>query len=112
MHRIRLSCAISRDEGETWENFKNLESLDDTTIVPPPSMDRIEVMEQWEDADYHQPVALERYHRAPGAVRVCYPIVVFHENEAIVTYDYGLGVLGHNVHGVKLRAIPIDWFSQ
>ena len=24
-HRIRLSCAISKDEGQTWENFKNLE---------------------------------------------------------------------------------------
>ena len=69
-------------------------------------------MEQWEDAGYYQPVNTDRYHRAPGVVRVCYPIVVLHENEAIVTYDYGLGVLGDNVHGVKLRAIPIEWFSQ
>ena len=31
--RHRLSSAISRDEGKTWESFKNLESLDDVPLI-------------------------------------------------------------------------------
>ena len=30
LYRHRLSCAISKDEGVTWQNHRNLESLDDT----------------------------------------------------------------------------------
>lgn len=125
-HRQRLSCAISRDEGETWENFKNLESLDDTTVVPPPPMDRIEVFEQWEEPGYYQPLNTKRYHRAPGVVRICYPSVVFSGEEAVVTYDYGLGTLNDEKemdaearavqiegrYGTKCRTIPIDWFTS
>ena len=43
LHRMRLSCAISKDEGKGWETFKNLELLDDTTVVPPPPADLVEV---------------------------------------------------------------------
>jgi hypothetical protein len=111
-HRIRLSCAVSKDEGQTWGNFRNVEALDDTTVVPPPPRDQVEVLQQWEDDGYYQPVNVKRYHRAPGVVRVCYPNVVFVDDEAIVTYDYGLGTLGEGVHGVKLRAIPVTWFNS
>jgi hypothetical protein len=112
LQRARLSSAVSKDEGQTWENFKNLESLDDTTVVPPPPREQIEVLEQWEDPGYYQPANLRRYHRAPGVLRICYPNVVFAGDEAVVTYDYGVGTLGENVHGVKLRTIPTAWFSS
>ena len=126
-HRQRLSCAISRDEGETWENFKHLESLDDTTVVPPPPADRIEVIEQWEDPGYYQPVNTKRYNRAPGVVRICYPCVVFSGGEAVVVYDYGLGTLNEareadaaearavqveGRYGIKCRTIPVGWFLE
>ncbi len=108
-HRHRLSCAVSRDDGRTWENFKNLESLDDVTEVPPTPLDRMEVMEQWEDYGYYQPANRERYHRAPGVMRICYPDVRFVGDEAVIVYDYGAGTLGEGVLGIKLRAVPISW---
>ena len=106
LHRHRLSCAISRDEGATWENFKNLESLDFRTVIDPPPLDRREVIEQWEDYGYYQPGDTEQYPRAPGGLRICYPNVLFHGDEALVVYDYGNG----NVDGIKFRAIPTEWF--
>ena len=111
LSRHRLSCAISKDEGRTWENFKNLESLDDETVIKPPPSDRIEVIEQWEDPGHYQPGNTKRYHRAPGVLRVCYPDVAFVGSEAIIVYDYGAGTLGDSTGGIKLRAVPVDWFS-
>ena len=109
LSRHRLSCAVSRDDGATWENFKNLESLDFRTVLSPPPLDRHEIIDQWEERGYDQPDS-ERYPRAPGVLRTCYPSVVFHGDEALVVYDYGGGTLGDNTHGIKLRAIPLDWF--
>ena len=110
-HRHRLSCAISRDEGQTWENFKNLESLNDQSVIPPPPGDRLEIIEQWEDNGlYFQPSNKERYPRAPGVLRICYPDVLFVGEEAIVVYDYGYGTLGNNTSSTKLRIIPVEWF--
>ena len=112
LQRHRLSCAISQDEGETWGHFKNLESLDDTTVVTPPPPDLVEVMVQWEDRGHHQPGHVERYHRAPGVLRVCYPSVAFSGDDAIVVYDYGSGILDQQGSATKLRIIPVDWFRS
>lgn len=112
LHRHRLSCAISRDEGQTWTNFKNLESLDDRAVIEPPPLDRWEIIEQWEDYGYHQPSDKEHYPHVPGALRICYPDVLFHNNEALIVYDYGEGAAGRDHNGIKLRAIPLDWFTQ
>jgi hypothetical protein len=111
-HRHRLTTAISQDDGQTWTKFKNLESLDRETVVKPPPVDRIEVLEQWEDYGYYQPINRDRYFRAPGVLRICYPDVVFIDDQAVVIYDFGSGTLGENVHGTKLRAVPIDWFYE
>ena len=111
-HRHRLSCAISKDDGETWGNFKNLESLDSVSEVVPPPADRIEVMEMWENYGYFQPFDTERYHRAPGVIRICYPDVTFIGDEAIIVYDYGNGILGEGVSSTKLRALPTSWFTK
>ena len=111
-HRHRLTCAVSRDQGQTWENFKNLESLDDATEVIAPPLDRIEVLEQWEDYGYYQPVNTERYHRAPGALRIGYPdALILDDGNVLVVYDYGMGVLGDK-SGVKQRIIPASWFVE
>ena len=112
LHRHRLSCAVSSDEGETWENFKNLESLDDTTVVTPPPDDRLEVMEQWENYGYYQPSDTGRYHRAPGVLRICYPDVAISGDEAVFVYDWGEGNLGEDLHGVKSRTVPIKWLTE
>ena len=110
--RHRLSCAISKDEGQTWGSFKNLESLDDATTIEPPPADRIEVLEMWDDYGYFQPLGHPRYTRAPGVLRICYPDVAFRGDEALVVYDYGAGTLGQNVLATKFRAIPIAWFYR
>jgi hypothetical protein len=112
LHRHRLTCAISKDEGQTWENFKNLESLDDVAVVKPPPVDRIEVIEQWEDYGYYQPVNTKRYHRAPGVLRIGYPDVLFANDEAIIVYDHGMGTLGVGVGGIRQRIIPVGWFAD
>ena len=109
LHRARLSCAISTDEGKSWEDFKNLESLDDSTAVNPPPPSWFRIVEQFEDYGYQQPGNTSRYHRAPGPLRICYPHVMFDGDEALIVYDFGHGSLG-NASGIKLRAIPIDWF--
>ena len=111
LSRHRLTAAISRDEGETWGEFKNLESLDDEAVIAPPPYDRLEVIETWDTRGLFQPGDVKRYHRAPGVLRICYPDVTFVGDEAIICYDYGAGVLGDNCHGIKLRAIPIDYFT-
>lgn len=111
-HRHRLSCAISRDDGQTWTSFKNLESLDTEQVIKPPPAERIEVLEMWDDYGYYQPINRKRYLRAPGVLRICYPNVVFTDNEAVVVYDYGNGTLGEGVQGTKLRTVPIAWFYE
>jgi hypothetical protein len=110
--RHRLSTAVSKDEGQTWTSFKNLESLDDASVVKPPPADRIEVLEMWDDSGYFQPLGHPRYKRAPGVLRICYPDVAFRGDEALIVYDYGLGVLGENVMATKFRAVPISWFYR
>ena len=113
LDRHRLSCAISREEGETWENFKNLESLDYRTVLEPPPADRLEIIQRWDEpVGQCQPGDTERYPRAPGVLRICYPDVLFADNEAVVVYDYGLGTLGKGTFGIKLRVIPVQWFTS
>ena len=112
LHRARLSCAVSDDDGATWRNFVNLESLDDETEIAPLPDDWFEVVEQQEDYWYWQPPSnAERYVRAPGPLRVCYPDARVVGDEVIVVYDYGWGTYGPSSNGTRLRAIPIDYLT-
>ena len=121
LHRHRLSTAVSKDEGQTWGHFKNLESLDERTEIPPPPRRWTQVVEQYERYGYRQPGDLSRYPRAPGVLRICYPNVLFRGDEAIIIYDYGYGTLSSeeampgavagNKLATKLRAVPVEWFT-
>ena len=125
LYRHRLSCAISRDEGKTWEHHKNLESLDDVDYVEPDPVGIVMV------GKYTQPVDRQRYHKAPGPLRFDYPSVAFKDDKVIVTYgmsvfgnksviadtygvDYDelMGHLGLAPHdtGNKIRVLSTDWF--
>jgi len=113
LHRHRLSCAISKDDGQTWANFKNLESLDDVTVVSPPPAWETRAVAPYESYGYYQPQpGLKRYHRAPGILRICYPTIAFVGNEVAVAYDIGVGTLGENVLGGRIRVIPVEWFGN
>ncbi len=111
VRRHRLSCAVSDGQGATWGNFKNLESLDDATVItPPPDQDTFS-LQPYESYGYRQPQpGLKRYHRAPGILRICYPSVAFVGDEVAIAYDIGEGTLGDGVHGCRLRVIPTRWF--
>ena len=41
--RSRLSVAISRDDGDTWENFKNSDAMDDRTRIEPPPLGEVKL---------------------------------------------------------------------
>ena len=125
LYRHRLSCAISKDEGQTWGHFKNLESLDDVTKLEPQPLEHVLL------GDLRQPVDRTRYHRAPGMLRSSYPSCAFHAGKAIITYGYSTlgdkGVIeqtyrttpaeiaakcgtGPEARANKVRVLPIEWF--
>jgi hypothetical protein len=131
LYRHRLSCAVSRDEGETWEHHKNLESLDDVSYVEPAEVRPVPT------SGHRQPIDRRRYHRAPGPLRHSYPTCTFLDDEAVITYGrsvvgdpnvisgtYGMDFedlverLGFELVESKVkprgnnrvRALPIEWF--
>ena len=107
--RHRLTAAISKDEGETWQHHRNLESLDDVVEIEPPEIKLYSEMYQKFDS-YRQPDDHERYHRAPGALRVAYPTIRFVEDRAIVTYGYGSTQDMVGYVACKIRTLPVAWF--
>ena len=122
--RMRMSCAISKDDGETWEHFKNLESLDDVTRVEPPGVgESYDVMSgimaiatrRGEIAE-RKPVDPEKYPHAPeGFWHVDYPSLTFtRDSRAVITYGaYGWAgdpAAPMSKMGTKLRILPAEWF--
>ena len=112
LSRHRVSCATSKDDGKTWGHFRNLESLDDRTRIEPPPVDPITV---YRTQPLRQPADRSKYPHAPGPIRVCYPSVAFVGDEVIVVYDtddasgYEIGSAQADLHGSKLRVVPLDW---
>ena len=107
--RHRLTSAISKDQGMTWQHFRNLESLDDRTKVAPPK-GRPNVIRRLKSGGYGQPPK-KQYPHAPGCLRVCYATVAFRQNEAAITYDFGYGVGEfQNKHSTKVKVVSLDWF--
>jgi len=103
--RGRLSVAISRDSGETWENFKTIEvseGLDDVDRVP---------------ADY--PIKLVRARDDVGQLPdgfgyFHYANVCFARDKAYIMYSRGapsLGIAEQNLHKQEqvLRIYPLEW---
>lgn len=127
LYRHRLTCAVSKDEGETWTHHRNLESLDDTAYIEADEPARVIV------GKYKQPIDRSRYHRAPGPLRHNEPTVAFLDDKVVITYglcvfgdrsiltdiygvDYDdlmreLGVAPHD-RGNKVRVLSTDWFYQ
>ena len=113
--RHRLSCAISRDQGKTWDNFKNLESLDDVTRIELSQIRPYRAEPQlFPEAalGYHQPEDRKRYHKAPGALRVASPTCTFLDDKVVITCGYGC--IDDPVGDVacKIRVIPVEWFYE
>ena len=100
LYRHRLSTAISRDDGVSWQHHRNLVSLDDVTRIDPGPM------VHWLTAAVaRQPVDRQRYHRAPGPLRNDHVYCTFHEGEALIVH--GQGVLGDRA--VIEGTYGMDW---
>ena len=126
LYRHRLTCAVSKDEGQTWQHHKNLESMDDTSHI---EADAIEV---GLDGGYRQPVDRKRYVEAPSPLRKNEPTLTFLNDKAIITYGmatwgdldvirltYGIADIDelNERFGMapfdranKVRVVSIDWF--
>jgi len=85
-YRHRLTCAISKDDGETWQHHRNLESLDDVAYIETPPIERLLI------GKFRQPTDRKRYHRAPGPLRQNEPALTFVDGKAVITY--GICVFG------------------
>jgi hypothetical protein len=127
LYRHRLSCAISRDEGKTWENHRNLESLDDVSYIEPGGPEPVLMGRP------KQPVDRSRYHRAPGPLRFSYPSATLVGDKVVITYgmsvfgdksiiadtfgvDYDqlmekLGLAPYDF-GNKVRVLTTEWFYE
>ena len=86
VYRHRLTCAISKDGGQSWEQRKNLESLDDVSYIETPPV------QLYVAGPICQPIDRVRYHKAPAPLRMDHPYCTFHEGNVI--FVYGCGVLG------------------
>ena len=114
-------------EGKTWQNHKNLESLDDVARIEPGELETMLM------GPTRQPTDRQRYPRTPGALRCNQPTCTFFDDKAIITYIFGsfgtedalqkdFGItfdqlrdkLGMAPDGSanKVRVLPIDWFYQ
>ena len=109
--RHRLSCAISKDDGKTWQNFKNLESLDDVAKIEPPPIKAYSEHERIFET-YNQPEDRKRYHRAPGPLRVSYPTLCFLNDKVVITYGYGCHQDTVGYVACKIRVLPTEWFYK
>lgn len=121
--RTRMSCALSRDDGRTWEHFRNLESLDDRTRIEPPPLAGAGDAQSEEFVirarkalagampPHQAPVEFtRRYPRFPGYVWNDYPSVSFTSSGHVIML---YGVSDHELVGlpIGLKAVvrPIEW---
>ncbi len=82
LYRHRLTCAVSRDEGKTWEHHRNLISLDEVAYIEPGPIEPIII------GPHSQPIDRRRYHRAPGPLRCNEPTCTFLRGNAIITHGF------------------------
>ena len=97
--RTRLSCAISRDDGMTWECFNNLESLDDLTRVEPTPANVPEREKGTSPLIWQCPVVPKGY------LNCSYPSCSVIGDRVYVTYD-----VSPPFTSLKLRVLPVEWF--
>ena len=124
--RTRLSSAISRDGGRTWEFFQNVESIHETTRVVPGPITEVRPEEAYgyaagRPAGEWDPAYVEPQGDAHG--RWTYPSVLVMQDRVIVAYSSqgryeehptearlvrtGTGVDGC---GQRLKVLPLKWF--
>jgi len=122
--RMRMSCAISTDDGESWTHFKNLESLDDVARIEPEGdaydavselhaiRERQALKAKATQAQYPEEV-IRRYPHWPGHVHVDYPSVAFTSTgNVVIIYLVAGGEQAGLTNGLKLVVRPIEWLYE
>lgn len=81
------------NRGETGQRAVRIpfEVLDDDNVIPPLPPDWLGI-EPGVDYCYCQQPNMGCCHRAPGALRICYPDVQFVGDGAVIVHDYGWGI--------------------
>lgn len=98
--RSRLSCAISKDDGSTWTNFKTI----DVQVLEPTG--RIAPVEpQMLRPDLHVGKLADDY----GVLE--YPSIGFHKGEALLNYRRRV-YLPQKESIRRLVKIPVNWFYE
>lgn len=108
--RHRLSCAITKDRGKTWEHHRNLESQDTCRYVEPEAVEGPIIRPS--HVRGHTPLtADDTDHELTGAywTNCSYPSILFHEGFAFITYDVSNR---DTLCSLKFRRIPMEWFYE
>jgi len=124
--RMRMSCAVSKDDGKTWEHFQNLESLDDRVrIEPPPLGAGLDAESEEIIIERRKALAMnvpphqapkeftDKYPHWPGYCWNDYPSTCF-TSDGNVAIIYGASdneTAGLTI-GLKLVVRPIDWLYE
>ena len=125
--RMRMSCAISKDDGKTWECFSNLDSLDDRTRIEPPERDavadtgseqiNIKVREGLlTGTSFTKDLPREflaKYPRFPGYCWNYYPSASFtRDGNVVFTYTVSDAQMTDLPTGLKVVVRPIEWLYE
>ena len=124
--RMRISAAVSTDDGKTWSHFKNIESLDDRARIDPPTTGEMTdaVSEQYViggrmalvgkgTTPEQPPEVAARYPRWPGYIHNDYPSVGFTSDDRVmIIYGADDWQRTNLLSGLKLRILPVDWFYK
>ena len=118
--RSRMSLAVSKDDGKTWCNFKNLESLDDAGYIEPEGgvqdtetelqaiQSRLS-MQVGPTRHEHTQEVIDRYPNWGSYKHVDYASTSFTKDGHVLMY----GVYSHDLPtGNKLVVRPIDWLYE
>ena len=100
--RGRLSLAISKDDGQTWENFKTLElnpGLEDLKQVSPPPL--VPMVRGPSGPDHLMGTIPDEF------LFFGYPTIYCSEDKIFITYSANDPVTGAG--GVRSREFPISW---
>lgn len=98
--RNRLSVAISRDDGDTWEHFKTIEAT--------PPLEPVGRTEPEEPGMVRARRELGELN--PDFATVSYPNIGFHGDEVLISYSWAL--LHPRQSRAKLRIYPVSWFYR
>ncbi|MDP6153437.1 MAG: sialidase family protein [Phycisphaeraceae bacterium] len=119
--RMRISCAVSKDDGKTWTHFQNVESLDDTTRIKPElgTTDAVSELHALKERAFLKsgstrtsyPESITgRYPRWPGFIHNDYPSVSFtRSGNVVMVYGASDHETAGLTIGLKFIARPIDW---